>query len=67
MSDEACAEILRTMKGLIENHPDPIWVSPGETLFERLYGIYCDLGGDMGAMEDAFPSLWKTKNILRKP
>jgi len=58
MSDEFCAEILRTMKDLIENHPDEtFWVGQCETLFERLYGIYCDFGGDMGAMEDAFPGL----------
>lgn len=51
-------EILRVMEDLSNQHPDDIfWVGSCETLYERLYGIYADFGGDMDELHEKFPEM----------
>lgn len=51
-------EILRVMEDLSTQHPDDIfWVGSCETLYERLYGIYADFGGDLDELHEKFPEM----------
>lgn len=52
-------DVLECMKAIIEANQDPVWMDTDsavhETLFERLWSVYIDLGGDEKTLQKEFP------------
>jgi len=48
------ADLLKAMKDLNDNATDTYWIG-NETVFERMWSIYIEHGGDMEDLKIAFP------------
>lgn len=53
--DVTQAEIMQAMADLIEGSDDTIWLTDGETVFERLAYLYETAGGDRAALVGRWP------------
>jgi len=49
------AAIIKAMHDLVENATDVYWITPYETVFDRLAAIYADSGGDLDVLRKHFP------------
>lgn len=49
------AEIMQAMADLVEGATDTVWLTDGETVFERLAYLYETAGGDRAALQSRFP------------
>jgi hypothetical protein len=50
--------ILQAMKDLHDNAPDTVWLTPYETVFERLATIYSYAGGDLATLAAMWPEYY---------
>ncbi|TVO57543.1 hypothetical protein [Denitromonas halophila] len=53
------AEILAAMADLVEGATDTVWLTDGETVFERLAYLYETAGGDRADLVARFPEYFE--------
>lgn len=53
--DVTQAEILTAMADLVENATDTVWLTDGETVFERLAYLYETAGGNRDVLVQRWP------------
>jgi hypothetical protein len=50
------ADLLKAMKDLNDNATDTYWINNTETVFERMWSIYVEHGGDVETLKRTFPA-----------
>lgn len=53
--NEILKDILQTMMDIQNDADNTLWITNTETVFERLWGIYIDHGGDIDRLTEVFP------------
>jgi hypothetical protein len=52
---ELLADLIKAMKDLNDNATDTYWINNTETVFERMWSIYVEHGGDVETLKRTFP------------
>jgi len=57
--DVTQAEIMQAMADMVEGATDTVWLTDGETVFERLAYLYETAGGNRAALVERWPEYFE--------